>query len=142
MVVVLKILLSASLIFCVLFNPAAHTLKHVLLDEPRYHGFGAVDLVHAKISANDTLLYTDDRFAPPFLDLVTKTYDGTGSVSAYWIFPPLMGGRELEKRTVMDFVCRIRQDEGGTVVWAVTKNLVVSVAHPVPWTQVCLTRRA
>jgi len=121
---VIKIVILVAISLSVAFSPAAHILKHVLSVEPRYDGWQAKKAVQNQLKAGDLLYFSNDRFLPPFLDLVSKMYAGNASIGTYWIFPYLVIGREYESRTVADFVCHVARHEENAIVWGISKEYI------------------
>jgi len=118
---VIRIFALIAMALVIGFSPAAHILKQHLA-EPRYDGWQARKMVLENLNAGDRLFFSNDRFLPPFLDLVADTYAGRASIRTYWIFPYLFIGQGPESRTVADFACHIWQEENGSIVWALSKE--------------------
>ncbi len=125
-ITVLRTLVLAAMALLVGFSPASHILKHQLSDGPRYDGWKARASVLGKLNAGDRLYFSSDRFMPPFLDLVVDMYRGHAEIKSYWIFPYLVIGRDLEMRTVNDFVCHAWRHEESSIVWGVSKEYLTN----------------
>ena len=124
----LRYLLTAICMAAVMYTPMAHTLKLLIGGTQRYQGVVVANTVRSKIPDNDLILFGDDRFMPPFLDLVAKKYkDGTGR-KLHWIFPPLMGSRVIEEAMVADFVCLIAENEKTPITWLLNRGTVTASA--------------
>ena len=119
---IVRLLALLGLVLLVGFSPIAHVLKQFIGSESRYSGWEARDLVYEKMRAGDRLYFSTDRFLPPFLDLVAENYAGKPGIKTYWIFPYLVIGQDQEARTIKDFVCLVRQWQGGSIVWGLSKE--------------------
>ena len=124
----LRYLLAAICMAAVMYTPMAHTLKFLIGGKQRYQGVVVAKTVRLTIPDNDLILFGDDRFMPPFLDLVAKKYkDGTGR-KLHWIFPILMGNRAIEEAMVADFVCLIAENEKTPITWLLNRGSITASA--------------
>jgi len=109
----------------IMYTPTAHTLKTVVAGTPRYSGSYVIDVVRKKIFGSELFFFGDDRFMPPFLDLIVEKYKG-GTHRLYWIFPTLMGNRVLEETMVQGFVCLIIENKSAPVIWFLNRDRIRS----------------
>ena len=124
----IRCFLTAICMAAVMYTPMAHTLKLLIGGTQRYQGVVVANTVRPTIPDNDLILFGDDRFMPPFLDLIAKKYkDGTGR-KLHWIFPPLMGSRVIEEAMVADFVCLIAENEKTPITWLLNRGTVTASA--------------
>jgi len=110
----------------VLYTPAAHTLKSMTSGTSRYSGVAVTESVRQDIPDEALVLFGDDRFIPPFLDLIANKYKGRGERRLHWIFPTLMGNRAVEEAMVRDFVCLVRRNGATPIVWLLNRDRVLS----------------
>jgi len=115
---VLKTFVIVVALLMVGFNPAVHMLKHFDSATARYNIWETLRAVRPEIRDGSIIFFTNDRFLPPFIDFVFEYYGGAKKVEAHWVFPYLIGGRELEKRTISDFVCFAADHRGQEIIWA------------------------
>jgi len=118
----LKTLTLAVFVVCVLYNAIAHTAKYVLLTTPRFHHLRALEYLGDRVSAEDTLFFSDDRYSVLYLDRLQSTYAGSDQNRAYWILPYTVGSRDLEQQTVKDFTCFVAQKPEGPIVWMLSSG--------------------
>jgi len=124
----LRYVLAAICMVAVMYTPVAHTLKLLIGGAPGYQGVVVAETVRSTIPDNDLILFGDDRFMPPFLDLIAEKYkDGTGQ-NLHWIFPTLMGSRAIEEAMVADFVCLIAENENTPITWLLNRGTVTASA--------------
>jgi hypothetical protein len=120
----LWMVLSVACMAAVLYTPAAHTLKSMTSGTPSYSGVTVTESVRQKISDDALVLFGDDRFMPPFLDLIANKYKGGRERQLHWVFPTLMGDRALEEAMVRDFLCLVGRNRATPIVWLLNRDRV------------------
>ncbi len=121
-----RILLSFVCMAAVLYTPAAHTYKLLFGAAPRYNGILVTTEVRQRIPEADMVLFGDDRFVPPFLDLITEKYKAEGRRRLHWIFPTMMGNIASEEAMVRDFVCLIAGKQNQALTWLLNRDRIKS----------------
>lgn len=115
-------LAAVAACLCVSFNPLTHILKRQLLPTPRYSALSAIDLVRPDLRPGDMILFTSDRFLPPFADLADDTYAGRASIPAHWFPSFFHGSPQLKADTISAFACLIARHGAREVVWGVQRR--------------------
>lgn len=115
----------------IIYTPAAHTLKLFIGTAPSYNGVVVTEMVRQRIPNDDLILFGDDRFMPPLVDLFARKYEGSNDRRVYWTFPTLMGNRELEEDMIFDFLCLISGNLDRSITWLLNRSQIETGETPV-----------
>ena len=110
----------------ILVQPASHILKHLLSSEDRYDPWKVKNEVLPRLLPGESVFASPDNYLPPFLKYLQDTYRGTAEHQTHWVLPYLVGGPELEEKSVNSFLCYLSKEGESGIVWAVFKPKLTS----------------